>query len=57
MRDKTPLEEVERAHPSLVVFPDDQKLLARGTVVTARDIAQSAIADLQPLDNREAERA
>jgi hypothetical protein len=48
MRDQAPLQEVERALTSLMVLPDDQQLVARGGVVTARDIAQAAIADIKP---------
>jgi hypothetical protein len=57
MRDQAPLQEVERALTSLMVLPDDQQLVARGGVVTARDIAQAAIADIKPLDNRQTKRS
>lgn len=57
MRDQPPLKKVERALACLVVLSDDQKLLARSSIIASRDIAQSAVADIKPLDNSEAKRA
>jgi hypothetical protein len=41
----------------LMVLADDQHLLTRRSVVTARDIAQSAIADIKAIDDGEAKRS
>ena len=57
MWNQTPLQKVERAFPCLVVLADDQQFLARSSIVAAGDVTQPAIADIKPLDNREAKRA
>jgi hypothetical protein len=57
MGDQTPLDEVKRALAGLVVFPNDQQLLARCSIVARGDLAHAAIADIQALDDGEAKRS
>ena len=39
-----------------MVLPNDEQLLTGGSIVTARDIAQSAVANIQALYDGEAKR-
>jgi hypothetical protein len=39
-----------------VVLPDDQQFLTRRSIVTAGDIAQSAVANIESFDDGEAKR-
>ena len=57
MWDQAPLEQIERALARLLVLPNDQKLLARRSIITGTDIAHPVIADVQAINDSEAKRA
>ena len=57
MRDQAPPDQVERALARFVVLTNDQQFLARCSIVAWANIAHAAIADVEALNDGEAERA
>ena len=55
MGNQPPLDQVERALACLMVFTNDQQLLAWRTVVAGPNVPQPAVADLEAVDDGETE--
>src|SRR5665213_2423488 len=56
MRNQAPLEEVEGSLAGLVVLPDNQQLLAGGSIVAPGNVGGPVFTDVQSVNDREAER-
>ena len=56
IRDQAPLEQVERALARLVVLANDQKLLARRSVVARADVVRPPVGNSKTIDDSEAKR-